>query len=68
MAKNSLIAFLQSQLDDARKELRRAAIDFDVSDEQLLALRESARRTYLELKAQDQLAARRGLLASLKFW
>lgn len=68
MAKDSLIAFLQTKLDDARRELKAAAIDFEVSDQTLLELRENARRVFLELREQDQLAAKKGLLAGLKFW
>lgn len=68
MAKDSLIAFLQKKLDDARRELKVAAIDFDVSDQTLLELRENARRVFLELKEQDQQAAKKGLLSGLKFW
>lgn len=68
MAKNSLIALLQEKLDAARRELRSAAVDFEVSDEQLLDLRASARQLLLELKEQDRRAAQKGLLAALKFW
>jgi hypothetical protein len=68
MAKNSLIAFLQSKLDEARRELKAAAADFEVPDEKLLELRENARRVFFELKEQDRQAARKGVFASLKFW
>jgi hypothetical protein len=68
MAKNPLIAFLQSKLDDARRELRAAAVDFDIPDEKVLELRENARRVFFELKAQDQAAAKKGLLSAFKFW
>jgi len=68
MAKNSLIALLQEKLDSARRELRSAVIDFDVSDERLLELRASARQIFSELKEQDRQAAQKGLLAALKFW
>ncbi|CAN2533772.1 MAG TPA: hypothetical protein VIF40_13660 [Methylosinus sp.] len=68
MAKNSLIALLQQKLDSARRELRSAAVDFEISDEQLLALRASARQIFLELREQDRQAAQKGLLAALKFW
>jgi hypothetical protein len=68
MAKEPLIAFLQSKLDDARKELRAAAVNFDIPDDRLLELREIARHAYLELKEQDRFAARKGFFASLKFW
>ncbi|WP_018264604.1 MULTISPECIES: hypothetical protein [Methylosinus] len=68
MAKNSLIALLQEKLDSARRELRSASVDFDISDEQLLDLRASARQIFLELKEQDRQVAQKGLLAALKFW
>ncbi len=68
MAKNSLIALLQQKLDSARRELRSAAVDFEISDEQLLALRASARQIFLELRSRYRQAAQKGLLAALKFW
>jgi hypothetical protein len=68
MAKQPLIAFLQSKLDQARTELRSAAVDFDISDEKLLELRETARRIFFELKEQDNFVARKGFFESLKFW
>jgi hypothetical protein len=68
MAKQPLIALLQSKLDQARKELRAAAVDFDIPDDELLKLRESARRIFFELKEQDSYAARKGVFAFLKFW
>jgi hypothetical protein len=68
MAKNALVAFLQSKLDDARRELRAAVVDFDIPDDKLLELRDNARRTWLELREQDRHLARKGLLESFKFW
>jgi hypothetical protein len=68
MAKNSLIALLQEKLDAARRELRSASVDFEITDEQLLALRASARQLFQELKEQDRQITQKGLLASLKFW
>ncbi len=68
MAKNSLIAFLQSKLDEARRDLKAAAIDFEIPDEKILELRANARRVFFELKEQDRQAVRKGLFASLKFW
>lgn len=68
MAKNSLVAFLQAKLDESRRELKAAAIDFDIPDDKLLELRENARRVFFELKEQDRQAAKKGLFAALKFW
>jgi hypothetical protein len=68
MAKQPLIALLQSKLDEARKELRIAAVNFDVPDDKLLELRDSARHIYLELKEQDRLVTRKGFFDSFKFW
>jgi hypothetical protein len=68
MAKRPLIALLQSKLDQARKELRAAVVDFDIPDEKLLELREAARQTFNELKEQDRIYERKGFLESLKFW
>ncbi|MBY6240636.1 hypothetical protein [Methylosinus sp. Sm6] len=68
MAKQPLIALLQTKLDDARRELRTAAVNFDIPDDKLLELRDSARRTYFELKEQDRLVTHKGFFESLKFW
>lgn len=68
MAKEPLIAFLQSKLDEARKELKAAAVDFDIPDDKLIELRDAARRTFFELKEQDRHVARKGFFESLKFW
>lgn len=68
MAKRPLIALLQSKLDQSRKELRAAVVDFDIPDDKLLELREAARQTFIELKEQDRVYERRGFLESLKFW
>lgn len=68
MAKQPLIALLQSKLDEARRDLRTAAVNFDVPDDKLLELRDSARRTFQELKEQDRLVARKGFFESFKFW
>jgi hypothetical protein len=65
---HALIADAQRRLDEARRELRLAAINFDVPDEQLLELRANARKVYAELAALDQKKLKKGLLGSLKFW
>jgi hypothetical protein len=65
MASRSLISFAQAQLDDARRALRDAAIDFAVSDEKVLELRAAARRAYEELAELDRKAAKRGLFSFL---
>ena len=65
MGNRSLIAFAQAQLDDTRRALRDAAVDFAVSDEKVLELRAAARRAYEELAALDRRAAKKGLFSLL---
>ncbi len=65
MAGRSLISFAQAQLDEARRALKDAAIDFSVSDEQVLELRAAARRAYEELAAFDRKAAKKGFFGFL---
>lgn len=65
---HALIAEAQKRLDAARRELRSAVIDFDISDEQILEMRAGARKAYEELAALDRKALRRGLFGFLKFW
>ncbi len=67
MSGDARIAFAQSRLDEARKEIRAAVADFSVSDEQLLEMRANARNAYEELRELDRRASR-GLLGFLKFW
>jgi len=64
------VVFAQKRLDDARRNLKSAALDFAVSDEQLLEVRAEARNAFTELKALDDKVARsrQGLLGILKFW
>ena len=54
-------AATQSKLDDTRRALREAAIDFSVPDDKLLELR----RAFAEL---DRKAAKKDLFGLLKFW
>jgi hypothetical protein len=66
---HALIAEAQQKLDAARRELKHAAINFDVSDEDLLEARAKARRIYEELKSLDAKKLRqKGLFGFLKFW
>jgi hypothetical protein len=65
---HALIADAQAKLDEARRQLRLAAINFDVPDDELLALRADARKIYDELAALDRKKLKKGLFASLKFW
>ena len=66
---HALIAEAQKKLDDARRELKNSAINFDVSDEDLLEVRAHARRIYDELKALDEKKLKsKGLFGFLKFW
>jgi hypothetical protein len=67
MARNSFVAFAQSKLDETRREVKNAVVDFDIPDEKILELRKSARRAFDELKELDQQAARKGLFGFLKF-
>jgi len=65
---HALIADAQARLDNARRELRLAAIDFDIPDEQLLELRANARKVYEELSALDRKKLKKGLFSFLKLW
>jgi hypothetical protein len=66
---HALIAEAQKKLDAARRELKHAAIDFEVSDEELLEARANARKIYEELRALDaKKLSSKGLLGFLKFW
>jgi hypothetical protein len=66
---HALIAEAQRKLDAARRELKSAAINFDVPDEALLELRAEARKVFEELSALDQKMIRKqGFLGFLRFW
>jgi hypothetical protein len=65
---HALIADAQARLDEARRQLRLAAINFEVPDEELLALRANARKIYDELAALDRKKLSKGLFGFLKFW
>ncbi len=65
---HALIADAQTRLDEARRQLRLAAINFDVPDDELLALRSDARKIYDELAALDRKKLKKGLLGLFKFW
>jgi hypothetical protein len=65
---NALIADAQARLDQARRELKSAVLDFEVPDDKLLELRAATRQVYDELSALDRKKLRRGLLGFLKFW
>ena len=67
MAKNQIIAYAQSKLDDARRALHDAVEDFSIPDEKVVELREAARRAFQELKELDRKAAKRGVLGILGF-
>jgi len=64
---NALIADAQARLDQARRELKSAVLDFDVSDDKLLEMRAAARRVYDELGELDRKKLKRGLFGFLKF-
>jgi hypothetical protein len=65
---HALIADAQARLDHARRELRLAAINFDVPDQELLELREKAKKIYDELAALDRKMLKKGILSVFKFW
>ncbi|QGM99256.1 hypothetical protein [Methylocystis parvus] len=65
---HALIADAQARLDNARRELRLAAVNFEVPDEQLLELRANARKVYDELAALDRKKLKKGLFGFLKLW
>jgi hypothetical protein len=65
---HALIADAQARLDESRRRLRLAAINFEVPDEELLALRADARKIYEELAALDRKKLKKGLLSFLKIW
>ena len=64
---NALIAEAQKKLDAARRELRSAVVDFDLTDEQILELRANARRVYNELAELDRKKLKRGIFGFLGF-
>lgn len=64
---HALIADAQARLDSARRELRHAAVNFDISDDDLVALRARARSVYDELAELDRKKLKKGLFSFLKF-
>lgn len=65
---HALIADAQARLNEARRQLRLAAINFDVPDDELLELRAKARKVYDELAVLDRKKLKKGLLGFLKIW
>ena len=68
MSRNPIVTFAQDRLDAARREIKAAVIDFDVSDEKLLELRANARAAYEELRALDAKLLKKGVLSLFKSW
>jgi hypothetical protein len=68
MSRNPIVTFAQERLDAARREIKAAVIDFDVSDEKLLELRANARAAHEELRAMDAKLLKKGILSLFKFW
>jgi hypothetical protein len=62
---HALIADAQARLDEARRQLRLAAINFDVPDEELIELRAKARNVYNELAELDRKKLKKGLFSFL---
>ncbi len=67
MARNTFIAIAQSRLDDARRQLRGAVVDFRIPDEKILELRANARHAFEELAELDRKARKKGLFGFLGF-
>jgi hypothetical protein len=67
MARNAFIAFAQSKLDETRREVKDAVVNFEIPDETILELRKSAKRAADELKDLDRQAAKKGLFGFLGF-
>lgn len=65
---HALITDAQARLDQSRRDLKSAVLDFDVPDEKLLEMRAAARKVYDELCALDRKKLKRGFLGFLKFW
>ncbi len=65
---HALIADAQARLNEARRQLRLAAINFEVPDDELLALRANARKIYDELALLDRKKLKKGLFGLFKFW
>jgi hypothetical protein len=64
---HALIADAQARLNTARRDLRHAAINFDIPDEELLELRARARKVYDELAELDRKKLKKGFFSFLKF-
>lgn len=65
---HALIADAQSRLNEARRQLKAAVQDFDISDEALLEMRAGARKVYDELAELDRKLLKKGIFGFLKFW
>jgi hypothetical protein len=65
--RNSLVAYGQQRLDEARRALHDAVDDFSVPDDKVLELRKDAQRAFEELKEIDRKAVKRGLFGFLGF-
>ena len=65
---HALIADAQARLNEAQRQLRLAALNYEISDEQVLELRAGARAVQEELRALDKKLLSRNPLRFLKFW
>jgi hypothetical protein len=52
--KNSLLQHMKTELEDARRQLGLAAMDFSTPDDRLLELREKLRRQQDEVAAMER--------------
>ena len=67
MAGISLLAHMESQLEAARRQIRDAAIDFSIPDDNMLELRADARRVLEEVNELKRKSAKKGLFGFLGF-
>ena len=65
---HALIAEAQARFDAAKRELKQAALNFEIADDELLELREKARKFHEELAALDRKLLKKGFFSFLKFW
>jgi hypothetical protein len=67
MAEDSLVAAAQLKLEEAQRRLQLAVLNYKISDEAVLKLRDEARRAEEALNEASR-ASKKSLLGFLKFW
>jgi len=65
---HALIADAQARFNAATRELKQSALNFDITDEQLIELRDNARKIHEELSALDKKLLKKSFLSLFKFW